>query len=160
VSVTIQKSTEVPHAAKCGRHFHLSFQYKLTRERRPHFAPRGTPDRAIIVIGQVISQNNGLLIGAQFRNRRHHKNTVRKLALDIKEVRRRAQIDVEDARKFGVAPLAKDILSAADDLERAVCFFYPAGTDLYLLWIFQTFNGCKKYCHCTVFGRLGNPMKI
>jgi hypothetical protein len=29
VSVTIQKCTEVPHAAKCERHLHLSFQYKM-----------------------------------------------------------------------------------------------------------------------------------
>jgi hypothetical protein len=37
VSVTIQKCTEVPHAAKCGRHFHLSFKDKMYRRVPPTF---------------------------------------------------------------------------------------------------------------------------
>jgi hypothetical protein len=37
VSVTIQKRTEVPHAAKCGRHFHLSFHYKMYQRVPPTF---------------------------------------------------------------------------------------------------------------------------
>jgi hypothetical protein len=47
-----KKCSDVPHAAKCGRHFHLSFQYKMYQrvpptECRPPFAACGTPDRAI-----------------------------------------------------------------------------------------------------------------
>jgi hypothetical protein len=37
VFVTIQKCTEVPHAGKCGRHFHLSFQYKMYQRVPPTF---------------------------------------------------------------------------------------------------------------------------
>lgn len=64
---------------------------------------------------------------------RHYKNTVRKLALDIKEVRRRAQADVEDTRKYGVASLAKDILNVADDLERTVWGIICAQQTLYMM---------------------------
>jgi hypothetical protein len=33
----IQKCTEVPHSVKCGRHFHLSFQYKMCQRVPPTF---------------------------------------------------------------------------------------------------------------------------
>lgn len=49
------------------------------------------------------------------------KNTVRRLATEIREVRRRAEQDVLDAKKFGANAIAKDVLGVKDDLERTVC---------------------------------------
>jgi hypothetical protein len=36
---------KVPHAAKCGRHFHLSFRYKMYQRVPPTLAACGTRDR-------------------------------------------------------------------------------------------------------------------
>lgn len=47
---------------------------------------------------------------------------------ELQNVRRRANLDVDDARRYGSAPLLTELLSAIDNLQRALAH-PPEGTD-------------------------------
>jgi hypothetical protein len=73
------KCTEVPHAATCGRRFHLSFQNKMYRECCPYFAACGTPDRTQQCTFRKNPRSNRT-INKMYRNYLAcHKQSARKL---------------------------------------------------------------------------------
>ncbi|TWT14819.1 nucleotide exchange factor GrpE [Reyranella sp. CPCC 100927] len=58
------------------------------------------------------------------------RDTWMRSAADAQNARRRAKLDVEEAHKFAVSRFAKDLLSVADNLSRALASLPPNGEGL------------------------------
>lgn len=58
------------------------------------------------------------------------RETWMRTAADAQNARRRAKLDVEEAHKFAVSRFAKDVLSVADNLNRALASLPPNGEGL------------------------------
>lgn len=58
------------------------------------------------------------------------RDTWMRTAADAQNARRRAKLDVEEAHKFAVSRFAKDVLSVADNLSRALASLPPNGQGL------------------------------
>jgi molecular chaperone GrpE len=78
----------------------------------PVDSPETTPEHSLETLQRVIE-------GLQAENADLHDKHLRAVA-DSHNIRRRAQQDVEKANKFGVERFARDTLSVADNLGRAL----------------------------------------
>lgn len=66
-----------------------------------------------------------LLIQAQSKAEEHRNDYLRALA-DMKNLRQRTEREVKQARQFAIESFAKDLLSVADNLERALAAIPPS----------------------------------
>jgi len=89
------------------------------------------------------------------------KDRALRLAAEMENLRRRTQRDVADARSFGIANFARDMLAVSDNLQRALQAAEQGGDIEQLVqgvqMVFQQFHDVLAKYHIEVIPAVGQP---
>lgn len=67
-----------------------------------------------------VMQAPDVLLEAAYRERDDWRDKAYRAAAEVENIKKRAAVDVQDARQYGVASFARDMLAVADNLARAL----------------------------------------